>query len=110
MDHSILADVRAMIGPDTDTTFDNDLIIHINSLLSTLAQVGACPKGSFITGVSDKWSDIFEDTAIGMKAKTFIYYKTRLAFDPPQSSYAMENLKELAAEEIWRINSDADYS
>lgn len=109
MDHSILSDVRSMIGPDVADVFDNDLIIHINAQLSTLAQVGACQKGSMISGASDKWQDIFTDQAICSKAKTFIFYQTKLGFDPPQNSFAIENYKALAAEELWRINSDADY-
>lgn len=110
MDHSILDDVRSMIGPDTVDVFDDELIIHINSLLSTLAQVGACAKGSYITNGSTVWSDIFTDPAILVKAKTFIYYKTKLGFDPPPNSFTLESYKALADEELWRINSDADYS
>jgi len=109
MSDSILETIRKMIGPDTNTEFDDDLIVHINAALATLAQVGACPKRSAITGDSDTWQDIFRDSEIADKARLYIYYKVRLGFDPPQSSFAAESMKTMAEEELWRINSDAEY-
>lgn len=109
MSASILETIKKMIGADVNDVFDEDIIIHINSALATLAQVGACPKGSMITGSTETWADIFGNPLIGAKVKTYIYYKVRLGFDPPQSSFAGESIKALAEEELWRINSEADY-
>ena len=109
MSDNILETIRKMIGAGIDKEFDDDLIVHINSALGTLAQVGACPKGSAITDGSESWQDLFQDSQIAAKAKTYIYYKVRLGFDPPQSSFAAESIKTMAEEELWRINSDAEY-
>lgn len=104
----ILSDIKKMLGPDTDDVFDDEITIHINAALSTLAQIGACPEGSMIVGNSTQWEDVFENPDAASKAKTYIYYKTRLGFDPPQSSYAIESMKALADEELWRINDFVD--
>lgn len=109
MSASILNSIKTMLGPDVDSAFDQDIIIHINSALVSLAQVGACPKGSTISGAEETWSDIFYSTAMAAKARVYVYYKVRLGFDPPQNSFAIESMKSLADEELWRINSDADY-
>lgn len=106
---SIFDCIMSMLGPGIDGEFGPAVIAHINSALTSLAQVGACPKGSMITGASETWSDIFYTSAIATKARTYIYYKVRLGFDPPQNSFAIESMKALADEELWRINSDADY-
>lgn len=105
---SILLDIKKMLGPDTDDVFDQEIIIHINAALATLAQVGACPEGSMIINDQEQWEDIFTIPDAAAKAKPFIYYKTRLGFDPPQSSYAIESMKALADEELWRINDFVD--
>lgn len=109
MSASIFESIKTMLGPDIDNSFDQDILIHINSALASLAQVGACPKGSMISGATETWSTIFSSQAIAAKAKVYIYYKVRLGFDPPQNSFAIESMKSLADEELWRINSDADY-
>lgn len=105
---SILADIKKMLGPDTDDAFDTDIVIHINAALSSLAQVGACPEGSRIMGDDETWDSVFSIPDAESKAKLYIYYKTRLGFDPPQSSYAVESMKALADEELWRINDFVD--
>ena len=40
--------------------------------------------------------------------KTYIYLKVRLVFDPPQSSAAMEAIKQNIAELEWRLNVTVD--
>ena len=104
---SILSDIKKMLGPDTDEVFDQEIIIHINAALATLAQIGACNEDAEITG-TETWDDVFSNPAAAKKSKTYIYYKTRLGFDPPQSSYAIESMKALADEELWRINDFVD--
>ncbi len=98
-----------MLGPDLDPTFDTEIMIHINAALTTLAQVGACAKGSLIMDENATWGSIFPTQGIMSKARTYIYYRVRLGFDPPQSSYAIENMNKLADEELWRINHYTDY-
>lgn len=105
---SILADIKKMLGPDSYEGFDSEIIIHINDALSTLSQNGACSEDAVITGDTEVWSNFFSSPAVISKAKTFVYYKARLGFDPPTSSYAIESLKSLADEALWRVNDLVD--
>ena len=40
--------------------------------------------------------------------KSFVYLKTRLLFDPPASSAAMDAMNRMASELEWRINVSVD--
>lgn len=107
---SVMSDIKEMLGPDIDDAFNPAIVIHINSALSKLASVGACDRNARIGSEgTETWEDLFPDTqdAIPM-AKTYIYYMTRLGFDPPQNSFLIDSFKSLADEEYWRINDFVD--
>lgn len=104
---TILQDIKKLLGPENDDAFDSEILIHINSAVATLSQIGACIEDAEVAADTN-WSDIFESKAAANKSKLYIYYKTRLGFDPPQSSYAIESIKTLADEELWRINDFVD--
>lgn len=104
---TILQDIKKLLGPENDDAFDAEILIHVNSAIGTLSQIGACKEDAEVTADTN-WTDIFESTAAANKSKLYIYYKTRLGFDPPQSSYAIESIKTLVDEELWRINDFVD--
>lgn len=110
MDESILNSIKKMLGPDSDyTVFDQDIIIHINSVFSTLNQLGVGPAEGFqITGPNETWSDFIEDNKKLNSVKTYIYIKVRLIFDPPSSSFVATSLEETAKELEWRLNVTVD--
>lgn len=70
---SILTSVKKLLGIDESYThFDPDLIMHINSVFSILAQIGVGPaNGFFITGEGETWSDF-----IGQNANRFSLAKS----------------------------------
>ena len=107
---SILNEIKKMLGPsETYDHFDTDIIIHINSCLNTLKQLGVGPAQGFrITGEDETWADFFEgcDHEIPL-VKDYIYAKVKLAFDPPQSSFAGQALQEIVKEMEFRSNIDA---
>ncbi len=103
---SILTDVKKMLSiPEDYEQFDADIIIHINSVFSILAQLGVGSKSGF--AISDKtteWSDyIGEDYRLN-DVKTYIYLKVRLIFDAPTSTAAVEAMKEAIKEIEFRLN------
>lgn len=107
---SILNTIKHMIGPsETYDYFDTDLIVHINSALATLTQLGVGPSTGFaITGDTETWSDFLgNDLRLGA-VKSFVYLQCRLAFDPPQNSSILSSIKEQIAELTWRINVTAE--
>lgn len=108
MDKSILNNVKKMLGLDENyTAFDTDVIIHINSVFSTLSQLGIGPSTGFM--IEDDiltWDDFFESADPNLNAvKTYVYLRVRLLFDPPATSFAISAMNEQIKELEWRLNS-----
>lgn len=105
---SILTSIKKLLGIDEEYThFDADIIMHINSVLFILNQIGVGPSEGFvITGEDETWEDFMPEAKMlkVQSVKTYIYAKVRLIFDPPTSSTAMQALKDLIAELEWRLN------
>lgn len=104
---SILQSIKKLLGIEPDYTyFDQDLIIHINSVLSILSQIGFGPEeGFFITGETETWDDLFDESNPQMQlAKSYIYLKVRLMFDPPLNSTVINSINAQIAELEWRLN------
>lgn len=106
METSILDSIKKLLGiPSEVTEFDTDILIHINSVFSILTQLGVGPSSGFsIEDSSAEWSDFIGDDARLSDVKSFVYLKTRLLFDPPASSAAMDAMNCMASELEWRIN------
>lgn len=102
---SILNQVKKVIGFDEDyVAFDADLIIFINSAISTLTQLGVGPTEGFqIEGSNEQWSEFVGEDVMYNMVRTYIYLRVRLLFDPPQTSYAIESLKKQVDEIEWRL-------
>lgn len=100
----ILDLVRKLIGGgETPGPFDSDLLVHINSVLFILTQLGVGPSEGFIADENSKWTDFLPE---GMKlelVKSFVYMKVKLIFDPPSSSSALDSMTKLVSELEWRI-------
>lgn len=107
---SILESTKKLLGYDPDyRAFDLDILIHINSVFSTLQQLGVGPeKGYSIDGPEDKWSDFLGTSNDINSVKSYIYQKVRLAFDPPATSFAIDAVKEQIREAEFRLNVAAD--
>lgn len=101
---SILDTIKTMLGPSESDAFDADIMVGINSAITTLTQLGVdCPTGFVVTGSNETWTEYLgSDPRLGM-IKTYIYLKTKLGFDPPTSSVLMQAIKDQIAEYEWRI-------
>lgn len=104
--NSILTSIKKMLGITEEYEhFDGDLIIHINSVLAILTQLGVGPKEGFkIIDKNDRWSDFIQDTNKLENVKSYVYLKVKLIFDPPQSSIVIEATNKLISELEWRMN------
>ena len=108
---SILTSIKKLLGIAQECTdFDMDLIIHINSVLMILTQLGVGPeKGFTIEDSRDLWKDFLEDDLSKLEAvRTFVYLKVRLIFDPPSSSAVIESINRTISELEWRLNVAAE--
>lgn len=109
----ILASMQLMLGMEPDyQAFNTDLIIHINTALAKLYQVGVGTE-PFQLDLNDpytsKWEDFIgnENSALNM-VKSYTYLTLRTLFDPPQNSFVLDALHREAEELIWRIRVEAD--
>ena len=107
---SILTSVKKMLGiAEEYDHFDADLIMHINSVLTILGQLGVGPdEGFFIEDDGAEWTDFMPDMSNLQFIKTYVYQKVKLLFDPPQSASAIEALNRSISELEWRINAQVD--
>ena len=108
---SILTSIKKLLGiAEEYEHFDNDIIMHINSVFMILTQLGVGPsKGFVITDSSASWDDFLPEGGEKLQAiKTYMYMKVRLMFDPPTSSAVMESMNRMVNEFEWRLNVAVD--
>lgn len=107
---SILTSIKKLMGLTEEyDAFDQDILILINSVLFELEQIGVKAKDGFT--LSDKtavWSDYSDDDRLLNVLKPYIYMKTKLTFDPPTSSGALDSMNRIIDRFEWRINLYAD--
>lgn len=85
--------------------FDADLIMHINSVLGILTQIGIGPPDGFM--IEDKtaeWREFIGDTAELTMVKSYVFLKVKLLFDPPLSTAVLECYKAQISEYEFRLN------
>lgn len=114
---SILTDTKASLGlADADTTFDAEIIMHINSVLADLYQLGVGPTGGLaITDNTTEWSALLvapnaitvADESLNM-VRSYLHMRVKLLFDPPQLGYLLQPLKDQIEKAEWRIMVAAD--
>lgn len=109
---SILTSIKKLLGmPKEYTAFDQDVIMHINSVFMVLKQLGVGPsEGFFIEDDSTTWSEYIEDPLKWHAVKTYMYAKVRLIFDPPQNSSHIKCLEQTVAEFEWRLKHESEMS
>lgn len=96
---SILDSIKQMLGIDpSDVNFDSELIVFINSALSTIQKFGVGPVGYKILGKENVWSEFLETRTDLEEVKTNVYLRVRLIFDPPQNSFAMKAIQDQISE------------
>lgn len=112
-DDSILTSVKKALGIPSDYEhFDRDILLHLNTVMSILNQLGVGPEEGFIVeDDSTLWSDLFDgdiDTNKMMYVKSYVCLRVRLLFDPPTSSGAIDAMERQMRELEWRITVTRD--
>lgn len=107
---SILDDIKHSLGllPE-DTAFDSDVIMHINSAISTLTQLGVGPVEGFrIADNTEQWSQFADDPRLNA-VQSFIFLSVKLLFDPPGTGFVTAAYERQLEELAFRINVVVDY-
>lgn len=110
---SILNSVKKLLGIEPDQTdFDADIAMHINSAIMILRQLGVGPEeGFFVTSSADTyWDYLGEDSLEIPMVKLYLFYKTKLGFDPPSNSSVSTAIQQSIDELEWRLNAQVDYA
>ena len=112
MNDSILTSIKKLLGITEEYEhFDQDIIIHINSVFMILNQLGVGPSNGFsITDKTAVWSDFISEGSNLESVKSYIYLKVRLLFDPPTTSAVMESMNRMISELEFRLNVSAESS
>lgn len=112
MNESILVSIKCYVGVAKEqTAFDQEILMNINSVFSTLSQIGAGPISDFLLrGPDETWDVAFPNypNSLISLIKQYTQLKVRVFFDPPSSSNVMEAINRQIAELEWRINLEAE--
>lgn len=110
-DESILLSIKKLLGvaPEYDA-FDADILTAINLAIDTLIQIGINkPEGFMVEDQLITWDEYLEGQLYILPlAKSFIYLKSRIMFDPPASSILLECLNKQLDELAFRIQVAID--
>ena len=114
MANSIFNSVKKVVGLlGDDGSFDEDILLHINSVVSTLRQLGlSIPADFYVRDDVQTWQDLLGEFRDLDLVKSYMAMKVRLMFDPPPSSFGLKSMEEMVKEYEWRINvlTDQPYS
>lgn len=112
MEQSILISTKKVLGLTEDyTAFDHDIIMHINTAFSILAQLGIGPTSGFmIEDDSADWTDFLDVEADPrfISLKSWVFLKVKMMFDPPSTSYLITSMENQIRELEWRLNITAE--
>jgi hypothetical protein len=101
---SILDSIKKLLGIQPEyTSFDDDIIMHINSVFVILNQLNiGPPEGFFIVDNSTTWEEYMTKINHAL-VRSYMYLKVRSMFDPPTSGALTESMARLIAELEWRL-------
>ena len=94
---SILHDTKTYLGlMEDDPSFDSEVKDAIDNALATATQLNH--------EVGDLSSEAdYPATTLGRILRQYVNYSVRLAFDPPQTSFAIKAIESLKQESEWRL-------
>lgn len=107
---SILDSTKKYLGLGADyDVFDQDIMMNINSVFVTLQQLGIGPAEGFaIEGADATWDTFLGTQALLNTVKQYVFFKVRLAFDPPPTSFHIASLEKQIAELEFRMSITRD--
>src|SRR5438105_14877939 len=113
MEQSILNSTKKLLGVgDGDTSFDLDIITHINAAFSHLFQLGIGPNEGFeIEDDAATWNDFLTESAIPTSVairnavKQNVWLRVRLMFDPPEQWHILNSTSNQLTESDARLST-----
>jgi hypothetical protein len=95
MDTKILETIKEMLGlPTEDTSFVEELKVHINTALGTAYQiVGFETAPVYLDTGEEIWSQVSSDEPLVTMIKSYCFLKVKTIFDPPQSGQVLASFE-----------------
>ena len=115
MDESIFLTIKSMLGYeefyDPSDSFDRDIMVHINTYLGVLNELGIGVDGFYIEDDSATWDEFLSVHGVTLnEVKTYIYLRVRQSFDPPSSSVLSAEFNKQIDELGWRMTTKVECS
>lgn len=110
MADSILTSTKAGLGiPESHTAFDVELILHINSVLSRLTELGLGPSQGFkIIDSAQTWEDFLGTDPRFDDAKSYMVFAVKMRFDPPDIGFVITAMKEQIEKDEYLLTNRRD--
>lgn len=108
---SILTSIKKSLGiEESHKSFDHELVMHINTVIFELSQMGVGPQEEIFHIEDDLeiWTDYLGDVKGLESVKSYIYLKVRLLFDPPTNSFVLEAMDRQITQLEWRLTLHAE--
>lgn len=106
MTDSILTSTKLTLGLDEAyEAFDQVILMHINSVFTTLAELGIGPTEGFAIENKDaEWSDFLGPSLRLNAVKSYMYLRVRVLFDPPTQGFVLTSMENQIQQMEWRLN------
>lgn len=107
---SILTSIKKLLSVAEDYThFDDDIIIHINTVFMDLTGLKVGPSSGFIiTDKSAVWTDFVSNPLRLAAIKSYMYLRVKLLFDPPTNASLLNSMQQQIEKFEWLINVAAE--
>lgn len=102
---TILEDIKKLLNV-LDDSFDDEILLHINGVISIFGQLW---NTDGVTTIEKEtiWDEYFNGIDF-CAAKTLIYLKVKLIFDPPATSFAITAYEKQIADLEYRLIVQGD--
>lgn len=106
MSNSILTSTKLSLDiPVGHTAFDGQILMHLNSAIATLTQLGVGPEDGFTVATTQEvWSDFIGSDAKLNPVKTYVHLRVKMLFDPPEIGFVITAMNKQIEELEWRLN------
>ena len=107
---SILATVKRACGMvDSYDAFDSEILMHLNSALSVLHQIGVGPLAGFVVNDdSATWDEFVEPGPLQNLVKQYVPMSVHHDFDPPTNGSVLQSMESRLQQLESRMNYYVD--
>lgn len=115
MNESIFLSIKRLLTGstffDAEDAFDQDIMLHINTYLGVLNELGVGVDGFTIESDDETWEEFLAVNQVPLnEVKTYVYLRVRQVFDPPASSVLAEAFNRQIDELGWRMTTKVECS